>query len=139
MTSTTALSWFARHEIRLAWREWLAMMTGDRRKRTRAAVIGLILFAALLHLPAWAVIGRFAGLQLPLDKSSLIVISATIFLAWTLMLSQAIESVTRVFYARADLDLIMSSPAKLTNLFSVRIAAIALTVTVLALLFSTFW
>jgi ABC-2 type transport system permease protein len=42
-----------------------------------------------------------------------------------------------VFYARADLDLIMSSPAKHTNLFSVRIAAIALTVTVMALLFST--
>jgi ABC-2 type transport system permease protein len=90
-----------------------------------------------LHLPAWAVIGRFADLELPLDKSSLIVISATIFLAWTLMLSQAIESVTRVFYARADLDLIMSSPARLANLFSVRIAAIALSVTVMALLFST--
>ncbi|MGY3078803.1 hypothetical protein ACVWZZ_005211 [Bradyrhizobium sp. LM6.10] len=88
-------------------------------------------------MPAWAVIGRFADLELPLDKSSLIVISATIFLAWTLMLSQAIESVTRVFYARADLDLIMSSPATLANLFSVRIAAIALTVTVIALLFST--
>jgi len=43
------------------------------------------------------------------------------------MLSQAIESVTRVFYARADLDLIMSSPVRLTNVFSVRIAAIALT------------
>ena len=28
------------------------------------------------------------------------------------MLSQAIESVTRVFYARADLDLIMSSPVR---------------------------
>ncbi|QDP22452.1 permease [Bradyrhizobium cosmicum] len=137
MSSATALSWFARHELRLAWREWFAMMTGGRRKRTRAAVIGLVCFAALLHLPAWAVIGRFADLQLPLDKSSLIVITATIFLAWTLMLSQAIESVTRVFYARADLDLIMSSPARLTNLFSVRIAAIALTVTVLALLFST--
>ncbi|WP_375312402.1 permease [Bradyrhizobium sp. A5] len=137
MSSATALSWFARHELRLAWREWFAMMTGGRRKRARAAVIGLLSFAALLHLPAWAVIGRFADLQLPLDKSSLIVISATIFLAWTLMLSQAIESVTRVFYARADLDLIMSSPATLANLFSVRIAAIALTVTVLALLFST--
>ncbi|MCA1496065.1 permease [Bradyrhizobium sp. NBAIM14] len=134
MSSATALSWFARHELRLAW---LAMMTGGRRKRGRAAIIGLMCFAALLHLPAWAVIGRFADLQLPLDKSSLIVISATIFLAWTLMLSQAIESVTRVFYARADLDLIMSSPARLANLFSVRIAAIALTVTVLALLFST--
>ena len=137
MSSATALSWFARHELRLAWREWLAMMTGGRRKRTRAAIIGLVCFAALLHLPAWAVIGRFADLQLPLDKSALIVITATILLAWTLMLSQAIESVTRVFYARADLDLIMSSPATLANLFSVRIAAIALTVTVMALLFST--
>ena len=53
------------------------------------------------------------------------------------MLSQAIESVTRVFYARADLDLIMSSPVKLTNIFSVRIAAIALSVTGMALLLST--
>src|SRR6185312_4612653 len=50
----------------------------------------------------------------------------TVFLAWALMLSQAIESVTRVFYARADLDLIMSSPVRLTNVFSVRITAIAL-------------
>ena len=53
------------------------------------------------------------------------------------MLSQAIESVTRVFYARADLDLIMSSPANLANVFSVRIAAIALSVTGMALLLST--
>ena len=136
MSSATALTWFARHEIRLAWREWLAMMTG-RRGRKRAAVIGLIVFAAIMHLPAYAVIGRFADLQAPLDKSSLIVITATILLAWALMLSQAIESVTRVFYARADLDLIMSSPVRLTNVFSVRIAAIALTVMAMALLLST--
>jgi ABC-2 type transport system permease protein len=63
--------------------------------------------------------------------------SATIFLAWALMLSQAIESVTRVFYARADLDLIMSSPVRLPNVFSVRIAAIALSVMAMALLLST--
>jgi len=139
MNSATALSlsWFARHELRLAWREWLAMMTGGRRRRTRAAIIGLIMFAAIMHLPAWAVIGRFATLQAPLDKSSLIVLSATIFLAWALMLSQAIESVTRVFYARADLDLIMSSPARLPNVFSIRIASIAVSVTGMALLLST--
>src|SRR6201747_2479963 len=136
MSSATALSWFARHEIRLAWREWLAMMTGARKKRTRA-VIGLLMLAAILHLPAYAVVGRFADLRAPLDKSTLIVMSATIFLAWALMLSQAIESVTRVFYARADLDLIMSSPVRLTNIFSVRIAAIALSVTGMALLLST--
>jgi ABC-2 type transport system permease protein len=136
MSSAAALSWFARHEIRLAWREWLAIMTAGRWKR-RNAVIGLIVFAAIMHLPAYAVIGRFANLRAPLDKSTLIVITATLFLAWALMLSQAIESVTRVFYARADLDLIMSSPVKLTNVFSVRIAAIALSVIAMALLLST--
>jgi ABC-2 type transport system permease protein len=136
MSSAAALTWFARHELRLAWREWLAMMTAGRRKRKRA-VIGLIVFAAIMHLPAYAVIGRFAKLQAPLDKPSLIVMSATIFLAWALMLSQALESVTRVFYARADLDLIMSSPVTLANVFSVRIAAIALFVIAMALLFST--
>jgi ABC-2 type transport system permease protein len=137
MRPAIALTWFARHELRLAWREWLAMMTGGRRKRKRTAVIGLIVFAALMHLPAWAVIGRFADLRLPADKSSLIVLTATILLAWALMLSQAIESVTRVFYARADLDLIMSSPVKLANVFSVRVAAIALSITGMALLLST--
>ena len=137
MSSTAELTWFARHELRLAWREWLAMMTAGRRGRKRAAIIGLIVFAAIMHLPAYAVIGRFADLQAPLDKSSLIVMTATILLAWALMLSQAIESVTRVFYARADLDLIMSSPVRLANIFSVRIAAIALSVTAMALLLST--
>ncbi|MGO8907827.1 MAG: permease [Bradyrhizobium sp.] len=135
--NSTALTWFARHEIRLAWREWLAMMTAGRRGRKRAAVVGLLIFAALMHLPAYAVIGRYADLQAPLDKSALIVITSTIFLAWALMLSQAIESVTRVFYARADLDLIMSSPVRLAEVFSVRLAAIALSVTAMALLFST--
>ena len=136
MSSATALSWFGRHELRLAWREWLAMMTGGRR-RTRTAVIGLLIFAALMHLPAWAVVGRYADIAPPLDKTALIVITATITLSWALMLSQAIESVTRVFYARADLDLIMSSPARLANVFSIRIASIALTVTFMALLLST--
>jgi ABC-2 type transport system permease protein len=136
MSSAADLTWFARHEIRLAWREWLAMMTGARKKRKRA-VIGLLVLAAILHLPAYAVIGRFADLQAPLDKPALIVTTATIFLAWALMLSQAIESVTRVFYARADLDLIMSSPVRLNNIFSVRIASIALSVTAMALLLSS--
>src|ERR1700710_171939 len=136
MTSL-ALAWFARHEIRLAWREAVAMMTAGRRFRKRSTVIWLVVFVALMHLAAYAVIGRFAALDRPRDKPTLIVITACAFLGWALMLSQAIESVTRVFYARADLDLIMSSPVKLTNIFSVRIAAIALSVTGMALLLST--
>jgi ABC-2 type transport system permease protein len=135
MNPAAALSWFARHELRLAWREWLATMAG-RAGRKRATVIGVMVFAAIMHVPAYAVIGRFAELRSPLDPSDLIVITATILLAWALMLSQAIESVTRVFYARADLDLIMSSPVQLANVFSIRIAAIALSITAMGLLFS---
>ena len=63
MNSTAALAWFARHEIRLAWREWLAMI--DRQPGSESApIIALIVFAAVMHLPAYAVIGRFAHLKL---------------------------------------------------------------------------
>src|SRR5258707_3763373 len=74
------LAWFARHEIRLAWREWLAIMTGGRRGRRRAVIIGLLGFGALLHLPASPRIGRYATLQEAPDKSTLIVITPTSFL-----------------------------------------------------------
>ena len=65
MSSAVALTWFARHEIRLAWREWLAMIAGRRGKRKRA-IFALIAFVVIMHLPAYAVIGRFADLQAPL-------------------------------------------------------------------------
>src|SRR5438445_340335 len=39
-----------------------------------------------------------------------------------------------MFYARADLDLILSSPAAAQRLFTVRIGSMALTVTAMALL-----
>ena len=135
--SAPGITWFAGHEIRLAWREMLGMLTAGKRWRTRSASIVLVLFVLFLHLPAYAVVGRFADLQAPLDQSTLIVMTASLFLAWALMLSQAIESVTRVFYSRSDLDLIMSSPVALTNVFSVRIAAIAVTVVVMAMLLAT--
>jgi ABC-2 type transport system permease protein len=44
------------------------------------------------------------------------------------MLSQAMESVTRAFYTRSDLDLLLSSPIAAAGAFSVRIAAIAVSV-----------
>jgi len=58
MSSATA--WFAQHELRLAWREWLAVMTAGRRGRRRAALTGLVVFAAIMHLPAYA---AMAGLR----------------------------------------------------------------------------
>ncbi|QUS38598.1 permease [Tardiphaga alba] len=137
MNAPMSAMWFTRHELRLGWREVIAMMTGGRKGRRRSAVLLLLAFVIFLHLPAYAVIGRFADVATPLDQPTSIIITASIFLAWALILSQAIESVTRVFYARADLDLIVSSPAPLSHVFSVRIAAIALTVTAMATMLAT--
>ncbi len=50
-----------------------------------------------------------------------------------MMLSQAMESVTRAFYARGDLDLILTSPATASRLFAVRIVAMAVTILCMAL------
>src|SRR3954454_2940888 len=133
MTSSTALKWFARHELRLAWREFGGMIGGRWRSRPRSTAIWLIGYGAIMHLVAYAVIGRFAALEQP-DKPALLVITACVFLSSALMLSQSIESVTRVFYARADLDLIMSSPVALAEVFSVRIGALALGIIAMALL-----
>ena len=33
MTRTHTLAWFARHEMKLAWRDWAAMMAGGRTVR----------------------------------------------------------------------------------------------------------
>jgi ABC-2 type transport system permease protein len=134
MTNASLVTWFAGHEFKLAKREMLAMLTGGQRGRKRSTAILLVCFIIFMHLPAYAVVGRFAEFAEPVDKTTVIVVTASIWLAWALVLSQAIESVTRVFYARADLDLIMSSPVPLVSVFSVRIAAIALTVTVMALM-----
>jgi ABC-2 type transport system permease protein len=125
--------WFARHEFRLAWREWRAMMAGGRRRRLAFVVIALIAFAALMHLPAWALVTSFADMGSPDDKASLIMVTAAIALYSSLILSQALESVTRAFYARADLDLILSAPVSGRRVFTVRIAAIALAMVGLAM------
>jgi ABC-2 type transport system permease protein len=108
----TAL-WFARHEARLAWRDWIAMMTAGRRERRWKVAIGFAVFVILMHAVAYSVVGRFAGATA--DKPMLVAITASLLLSWLLMASQAMESMTRAFYARADLDLILASPVACTG------------------------
>jgi ABC-2 type transport system permease protein len=81
------LVWFARHECRLAWRDWLAMMSAGRRRRMRTVAIALITFAACMHLLAYSVVGRFAGVGRDADHVTLVVITGSLLLSWTLMAS----------------------------------------------------
>jgi len=123
--------WFARHESRLAWRDFVAMMTAGKAARRRRVALGLAAFVIVMHVVAWFAVGAVAAAVV--DKHFLIGVTATILLAWLLMVSQAMESITRAFYARADLDLILASPVAAQRLFAVRIATVALVVAAMAL------
>jgi len=131
------LTWFARHECRLAWRDWLAMMTAGRRRRLSTVFAALIVFAAGIHGLAYAVVGRFAERGIHPDKAALVIITSSLLLFWSLLMSQAMESVTRAFYARSDLDLILTSPAAARRVFAVRIATMALSIVAMALLLAS--
>lgn len=132
MMGHATLTWFARHELQLAWRDWAAMMAGARTTRERLVTLIVLCFVAGLHWIAYAILKPILARGVTPDLSSLIVITATLATTFSMILSQAIEHVTRAFYARSDLDLILSSPAPARHLFAVRILAIAATGAVMA-------
>ncbi|MGV8854485.1 MAG: permease [Devosia sp.] len=126
------ITWFARHELTLAWREWLAMMTGGRRTRSIGLAIFMVVAVTLLHLLAYGLVAPWVRAGIVPDKATLVMLTGSGLLFWTVMLSQALESVTRVYYARSDLDLILSSPASSKILFAIRTGSVALTTVGLA-------
>ncbi len=77
MNSTATLAWFARHELRIAWRDLLGMMTSGRRSRQIGVVLGLAVVAAVMHLLAYAVIGRAEDPFASPAPATLTVISAS--------------------------------------------------------------
>lgn len=134
MSVPGSVIWLARHELRLTWRDWIAMMTAGRQRRFRRLVIGLVIFAIFMHLLAFSMVARYADVGLDAGKPALVAITGSALLSWCLMLSQAMESVTRVFYSRADLDLLLTSPIAAQRLFGVRIGAMALSIAIMAAL-----
>jgi ABC-2 type transport system permease protein len=134
VSEPASLTWLASHEIRLGWRDWAALMTAGGRTRARNAGIALILFAAFMHAFAYWTVARYADANLASDTAALVGITGTLVLSWSLLLSQAMESVTRAFYSRSDLDLILSSPASARKVFAVRMGRIAAAAVAVAVL-----
>src|SRR5437764_555141 len=132
MTQAGSVAWFAQHETRLAWRDWAWLLSGGRRRRRYAVLLGLVAFVVFTHGFAYltlASLGVFTG---PPDKPLLVAAGGALLLYGSLMLSQAMEAVTRAFYARGDLELILSSSASAERLFAVPIGAMALSIAALA-------
>jgi ABC-2 type transport system permease protein len=112
------------------------MITAGNRRRLGVAAVILIVVGALLHLPAYAVLEQFdAGHAAP-AKATFVTISLILLLYTSLLLSQAMETVTRTLYSRGDLDLVISSPVTPFRLFSARIATNALLVSLMAIALS---
>jgi ABC-2 type transport system permease protein len=124
VTSKVSHAFMARHELKLSWRDWIGMMTGGRRGRMRVLAIAFLGFTAFMHLIAYGIVETFAEIARHPDKQALVIITGSALLSWSLMLSQAMEMVTRAFYARADLDLLLSSPVPARRVFAIRILAV---------------
>ena len=140
MSSTIAstipgsLRWFADHEARLFWRDAVSMWTAGN--PGRAAKIGLILAIVAIgfHFLAVWLLQPLAEGGIVADKATLLAVSGAFAMLVSLMFSQSLESVTRAYYARQDLDLILSSPVPARRLFIVRSLVLAAQTTLLSLL-----
>jgi ABC-2 type transport system permease protein len=128
------LTWLAQHELRLSWRDWVALMTAGRRGRAYKVIIALAVFAACMHVFAYWLVAGYANVALTADVPTLVALTGTIAVAMSLLLSQAMESVTRAFYTRADLELILTSPVSPRKVFAVRMIRIACSTVLLAML-----
>jgi ABC-2 type transport system permease protein len=133
MSAERSIFWFAAFEMRLAWREVSSMLTGGKPGRLWRAIMAIAAIALLLHMLAFLVL-QAVGSNIRADLATLIGVTAGIFLSGTAMLSQAMESVTRTFYTRSDLELILTAPVNAGKVFAVRIAAMAFSAGVMSLL-----
>jgi ABC-2 type transport system permease protein len=134
MTAPGSLLWLARHEGNLAWRDLHYLMTAGGRWRLRSVMLIFLVAMVFLHLVAYSMVARHATVTVESGPSVLIAITGSLGLSFFLMLSQALEQVTRLFYSRGDLDLFKSSPVPLDRLFGLRVASIAISTTAMALI-----
>jgi len=131
-----SLRWFAAHEARLFWRDIVSMWTAGRPHR---AVLGGVVLALLISGLHWLAAFLFRPVVengIVFDAATLLAISGALIMLLSLMFSQALESVTRAYYARQDLDLILSSPVPARRLFIVRSLVLTAQTILLSLLIS---
>ena len=103
MTGAPAtIGWLARHEFRLAWRDFLHMITAGRRTRLPISIVLLLIIVVAMHFLVRPLVLPYADYATHPVKSEFVSIAGALLLWCSLLLSQAMESVTRGFYSRID-------------------------------------
>lgn len=116
-------TWLLANEMRLGWRE---MASKPGAARVSMIILGVVLLIVMIGaIPA----GWFLrGVVLPINGGTIMIAAAAAAVIFTLMLSQTLAAATQALYARADLDLLFSSPLPPERVLTVRFTAIALNV-----------
>lgn len=119
-----SFSFFAAHEARLQWRGFTAMWNAKNPLRTAMVILFFALIGLAIAYIAFATLRPWAEAGIARDTTTFARITASGCFFAVLTLSQAIEQVTRAYYARGDLELILSAPAPSAHLFAARTGAI---------------
>ncbi len=109
--------WLLAHEARLLWR-----MSGGGRWYIFIVLGGLVLLAA--HAAGWIFMRNFE-LEALLRSSSSLVVMLTAF-ALLLVLSSAFGLAVSALFGRGDIDLLLSSPVPIRNVYAIRGIAVGL-------------
>lgn len=132
-----SIGWLTAHELRLMWRDWRFLLTAGKAARGRKVLFIAAVGVVLAHLFAWFVLRRFEAGDFTLPRANYLLLTGGLMLYFCLMISQAMEAATRVLYARADLDLFQSSPARLVRVFGVRLAMIGVTIAAMGMMIAS--
>ena len=128
-----SIGWLLWHELRLAW--YNAASGKPKAAPRRPGMAGLVtagIVWLVLHAAALFVVSRITAIDAG-DPRVLVAVTALLFGCMTFMLSTALKSSVLVLFERGDLDLLLSSPLASSSIFTVRLAAVAVSTAALYL------
>jgi ABC-2 type transport system permease protein len=120
-----SMPWLTRHELRLYLRSGTLKGT---------SLTFLIIVEVLLHLLAagaafaMRAASAYGGARIPPALPALLITAGLAF-SFLFMVSRSLNGIVQVLYTRGDLDLLLSSPMAPQSIIGVRVATVALTVT----------
>jgi ABC-2 type transport system permease protein len=144
--------WLLKHEIRLFWfdmgggkRAPSAVDGGKSQGKSPSAKRGLsgfsiaifALLAILMHVITWKILHHLPPLHGEPNPVILMTTGGTMFIVFSLMLSQGLSRSVRTLFERGDMDLLLSSPLSSSTIFTIRLTGIAVSIAAIYLVFLT--
>lgn len=113
--------WLLAHELRLAWRGFLA----GRKGRGPGAMIAFVILGGLIVVGGVAMGMALRGHEVPVVPLAVVIFDLVLAVILTLMLSSTLAASADALYERGDLDLLFSSPLTPRKVLFVRALGLA--------------